>query len=94
MDIFKELKNGEDFNYDAYSAVSDLLVEYCERKSRYFSDFILKLKVGKDIYNVYASFDANNYSFEFLWDWYEGEDTVQILDLKSIHDVFEEGINE
>ena len=85
MDIFKELKKGVDFYTDVehyidnpYKIVSVLLVDYCENHChRCFSDFILRLKLGEEIYNVYASFDYNSYSFEFLWDWYEGDDTIQ-----------------
>lgn len=101
MDIFKELKKGVDFYTDVehyidnpYKIVSVLLVDYCENHChRCFSDFILRLKLGEEIYNVYASFDCNSYSFEFLWDWYEGEDTIQILDLKSIYDVFDDKVD-
>ena len=90
-DIFRELKKDVDFDSehnDAYTVVSQMLVEWCEARERYFSDLIIKIKVGDDEYTVFESFDANGYYFVSEWDWYEGEDTIQILDIKRLEDVF------
>jgi hypothetical protein len=90
-DIFKELKRGVDFDFDhidPYAVVSQMLVEWCEARKRHFSDLIIKIKVGDDEYTVFESFDSNGYYFVSEWDWYEGEDTIQILDIKRLEDVF------
>jgi hypothetical protein len=90
-DIFRELKKDVDFDFgvnDAYAVVSQMLVEWCETRGRRFSDLIIKLKVGDDEYNVFESFAGNGYCFISDWDWYEGEDKIQILDIKRLDDVF------
>lgn len=90
-DIFRELKRDVDFDFehnDAYTVVSQMLVEWCEARERSFSDLIIKMKVGDDEYTVFESFDSNGYYFVSEWDWYEGEDTIQILDIKRLEDVF------
>lgn len=98
-DIFRELKKDVDFDFgnnDAYTVVSQMLVEWCEARGRYFSDLIIKLKIGDDEYTVFESFDGNGYYFDSGWDWYEGEDTIQILDIKRLDDVFNDeycGVN-
>lgn len=90
-DIFRELKKDVDFDFehnDAYTVVSQMLVEWCEESERYFSDLIIKIKVGDHEEIVFESFDANNYCFVSDYDWWEGEDTIQILDVKRLDDVF------
>ena len=90
-DIFRELKKDVDFDFgnnDAYTVVSQMLVEWCEARERSFSDLIIKIKVGDDEYTVFESFDSVGYCFVSDWDWYEGEDTIQILDIKRLDDVF------
>lgn len=90
-DIFRELKRDVDFDFehnDAYTVVSQMLVEWCEVRGRHFSDLIIKIKVGDDEDTVFESFDSNNYYFISDWDWYEGENTIQILDIKRLEDVF------
>lgn len=90
-DIFRELKRGVDFDFgnnDAYTVVSGMLVEWCEARGRSFSDLIIKLKIGDVEDTVFESFDGNCYCFVSEWDWYEGEDTIQILDIKRLDDVF------
>lgn len=98
-DIFRELKKGADFDFehnDPYNVVSQMLVEWCEARGRSFSDLIIKLKIDDDEYTVFESFDGNGYYFDSGWDWYEGEDTIQILDIKRLDDVFNDeycGVN-
>lgn len=90
-DIFRELKKDVDFDFehnDAYTVVSQMLVEWCEESKRYFSDLIIKIKVGDHEEMVFESFDSNNYCFVSDYDWWEGEDTIQILDIKRLEDVF------
>lgn len=90
-DFFKELKRGVDFDFehnDAYTVVGQMLVEWCEARERCFSDLIIKIKVGDYEDTVFYSFDSNNYCFVSEWDWYEGENTIQILDIKRLEDVF------
>lgn len=90
-DIFRELKKDVDFDFgdnDAYTVVSQMLVEWCEVRERRFSDLIIKIKVGDYEDVVFESFDANNYCFISDYDWWEGEDTIQILDIKRLDDVF------
>ena len=90
-DIFRELKKDVDFDFghnDAYNVVSQMLVEWCEARGRRFSDLIIKIKVGDYEDVVFESFDANNYCFVSDYDWWEGEDTIQILDIKRLEDVF------
>lgn len=90
-DIFRELKEGVDFDFgdnDAYTVVSQMLVEWCEVRGRYFSDLIIKIKVGDYEDTVFESFDSNNYCFVSDYDWWEGENTIQILDIKRLDDVF------
>lgn len=92
-DIFRELKKNVDFDFehnDAYTVVSQMLVEWCEESERYFSDLIIKIKVGDYEEIVFESFDANNYCFVSEYDWWEGEDTIQILDIKRLEDVFDD----
>ena len=90
-DIFRELKKDVDFDFgdnDAYTVVSQMLVEWCEARGRRFSDLIIKLKVGDYEDTVFESFDSNNYCFVSDYDWWEGENTIQILDIKRLEDVF------
>lgn len=92
-DIFRELKRGVDFDFgdnDAYTVVSQMLVEWCETRRRRFSDLIIKIKVGDYEDTVFESFDANNYCFVSDYDWWEGENTIQILDIKRLDDVFDD----
>lgn len=90
-DIFRELKKDVDFDFgdnDAYTVVSQMLVEWCEASGRYFSDLIIKIKVGDYEYIVFEGFDSNNYCFVSDYDWWEGENTIQILGIKRLEDVF------
>ena len=90
-DIFRELKKDVDFDFgdnDAYTVVSQMLVEWCEARGRRFSDLIIKIKVGDYEDIVFESFDSNNYCFVSDYDWWEGENTIQILDIKRLDDVF------
>ena len=90
-DIFRELKKDVDFNVEhngVYTVVSQMLVKWCEARENYFTDLIIKIKVGDSEYTVFYSFDSNDYYFVTEWDWYEGEDTIQILAIKRIEDVF------
>lgn len=92
-DIFRELKKDVDFDSehnDAYTIVGRMLVEWCEARGRCFSDLIIKLKVGDYEDIVFESFDSNNYCFVSDYDWWEGEDTIQILDIKRLDDVFDD----
>lgn len=92
-DIFRELKKDVDFDFkdnDGYTVVSQMLVEWCEAIGRRFSDLIVKIKVGDDEDIVFYSFDSNNYCFVSEYDWYEGENTIQILDIKRLEDVFDD----
>jgi hypothetical protein len=92
-DIFRELNKGVDFDYghnDAYTVVSQMLVEWCESRGRCFSDLIIKIKVGDNKDIVFESFDSNNYCFVSDYDWWEGENTIQILDIKRLEDVFDD----
>lgn len=92
-DIFRELKKGVDFDSehnDAYTVVSQMLVEWCEERERYFSDLIIKIKVGDYEEIVFESLDSYNYCFVSEYDWWEGEDTIQILDIKRLEDVFDD----
>jgi hypothetical protein len=91
-DIFRELKNGVDFDSehnDAYTVVSQMLVEWCEARGRCFSDLIIKIKVGDYEDTVFESFDSNNYCFVSDYDWWEGENTIQIIGIKRLEDVFD-----
>jgi hypothetical protein len=91
-DIFRELKKGVDFDSehnDAYTVVSQMLVEWCESRGRCFSDLIIKIKIGDYEDTVFESFDSNNYCFVSDYDWWEGENTIQILDIKRLEDVFD-----
>lgn len=90
-DIFRELKRGVDFDFehnDPYTVVSQMLVEWCEERGRWFSDLVIKIKVGDDEYTVFESWDSVGYYFVSDWDWYEGESTIQVLDIKRLDDVF------
>lgn len=92
-DIFRELKRDVDFDFEhnyAYTVVSQMLVEWCETRGRRFSDLIIKIKVGDCENIVFESFDANNYCFVSDYDWWEGENTIQILDIKRLDDVFDD----
>jgi hypothetical protein len=92
-DIFRELKKDVDFDFEhnnAYTVVSQMLVEWCEASGRCFSDLIIKIKVGDYEDVVFESFDSNNYCFVSDYDWWEGEDTIQILDIKRLEDVFDD----
>lgn len=90
-DIFRELKRDVDFDFehnDPYAVVSQMLVEWCEERGRRFSDLIIKIKIGDVEDTVFESWDSVGYYFVSDWDWYEGENTIQILDIKRIDDVF------
>ena len=92
-DIFRELKKDVDFDFgdnDAYTVVSKMLVEWCETRGRHFSDLIIKIKAGDYEDIVFESFDSNNYCFVSDYDWWEGENTIQILDIKRLEDVFDD----
>ena len=92
-DIFRELKKNVDFDFgdnDAYTVVSQMLVDWCEARGRCFSDLIIKIKAGDYEDVVFESFDSNNYCFVSDYDWWEGEDTIQILDIKRLEDVFDD----
>ena len=68
---------------DPYSAVADILDEWCLKN--YYGSFLVTLKLGKDYKTTqFVYFDASNLAWTWLNDWWEGEEEVELLGFMDI----------
>ena len=76
-----------------YSAVTSVIQRFCELNHMY-ADVVFKYKIETDygaIYGdtEYAMFDSDNFNWEYMNDFDEGEDFITITDICYLHEIFE-----